>query len=137
MMLRTYTVNTKKIQNDSQEIYRKYKMIFRFQNSPIKMNSCRTDFCTAKFGHLKVELEEAQVMMMIMLMIILMIMMMIMMMVIMMMMIMIMMHTAIVYCCITHCISVSPILSHTVFLYHSQAQIKQLECQLADHGIRY
>ena len=36
-------------------------MIFRFQNSPIKMNSCRTDFCTAKFGHLKVELEEAQV----------------------------------------------------------------------------
>ena len=48
----------------------KYKAIFRFQNSPIKMNSCRTDFCTAKFGHLKVELEEAQVnmlMMMIML----------------------------------------------------------------------
>ena len=33
----------------------------RFQNSPIKLNSCRTDFCTAKFGHLKVELEEAQV----------------------------------------------------------------------------
>ena len=27
------------------------------------MNLCRTDFCTAKFGHLKVELEEAQVMM--------------------------------------------------------------------------
>ena len=39
-------------------------MNLRFRNSPIKMNSCRTDFCSAKFGHLKVELEEAQGMMM-------------------------------------------------------------------------
>jgi hypothetical protein len=33
----------------------------RFQNSLIKPGSCRTDLCTAKFGHLKGELEVAQV----------------------------------------------------------------------------
>ena len=55
---RKYIVIVKKYKN---EIYMKFKAMFRFQNSPIKMNSCRTDFCTAKFGHLKVELEEAQV----------------------------------------------------------------------------
>ena len=33
---------------------------YRIQNSPIKTKNCRTDFCVAKFGTLKTELEVAQ-----------------------------------------------------------------------------
>ena len=96
----------------------------RFQNSPIKLNSCRTDFCTAKFGHLKVELEEAQVRK---------------------------------RCSSDDCADQNgdgacdrnempryfemkqtnkEIILNTFSVNSLQAQIKQLECQLADHGIR-
>ena len=35
---------------------------YRIQNSPIKTKNCRTDFCVAKYGSLKTELEDAQAM---------------------------------------------------------------------------
>ena len=34
--------------------------IYRIQNSPQKTINCRTDFCIAKFGTMKTELEVAQ-----------------------------------------------------------------------------
>ena len=64
-----------------------------------------------KFGHLKVELEEAQVK------------------------IVVMMIT--VYYSVLQCIYVLYTVKLYYSMYYSQAQIKQLECQLADHGIRY
>lgn len=93
----------------------------RFQNSPIKLNSCRTDFCTAKFGHLKVELEEAQVRWMTRLIKMMMVLMTEM-----------------------RCLNIlkwkeqtnKEKILNTFSVNSSQAQIKQLECQLADHGIR-
>ena len=93
----------------------------RFQNSPIKLNSCRTDFCTAKFGHLKVELEEAQVRWMTVL--------------------IKMMMVLLTEMRCQHILkwkeqTNKEKILNTFSVNSSQAQIKQLECQLADHGIR-
>ena len=93
----------------------------RFQNSPIKLNSCRTDFCTAKFGHLKVELEEAQVRR-----------------------ITLLIKMMMVLVTEMRCLHIlkwkkqtnKEKIFNTFIVNSSQAQIKQLECQLADHGIR-
>ena len=93
----------------------------RFQNSPIKLNSCRTDFCTAKFGHLKVELEEAQVRRMAVL--------------IKMMMVLMTEIRGLDILKWKKQTNKENILN-TFSVNSSQAQIKQLECQLADHGIR-
>ena len=51
-----------RIGNDNVTIHGlfKYLSLYRLQNSPIKTKNCRTDFCVAKFGTLKTELDVAQ-----------------------------------------------------------------------------